>query len=314
MRAVTIKDGNLSVDDHPDPGAGAGECLVRVKAAGLNGADMMQRRGFYPAPPGAPQDIPGLELAGEVVECGTGATRFSPGDRVMGIVAGGGQAELAVVHERILMPVPENLGWLEAGGVPETFTTAHDGVFTQAALKPGERLLVHGGAGGVGTAAIQLARAFGARVTATVRSVEHRSAVAELGAEVIAPEGFEEHGPFDVILELVGGPNMPGNLEALGAWGRIMVIGIGAGAKAEVNLGLAMQRRARILNSTLRPRPLEEKALTARAMERSVLPLLASGAARVLIAETYPLEEAVAAYDRFAEGGKLGNIVLTMGG
>jgi NADPH:quinone reductase len=314
MRAVTIRDGNLSVEDHPDPRAGAGECLVRVKAAGLNGADMMQRRGFYPAPPGSPQDIPGLELAGEVVECGPGAARFSPGDRVMGIVAGGGQAELAVVHERILMPVPENLGWVEAGAVPETFTTAHDGVFTQAGLKLGERLLVHGGAGGVGTAAIQLGHAAGARVTATVRNADHRPAVAELGAEVIAPEGFEQHGPFDVILELVGGPNMPGNLEALGTWGRIMVIGISAGAKAEVNLGLAMQRRARILNSTLRPRPLEEKAMTARAMERSVLPLLASGAARVLIAETYPLEEAVAAYDRFAEGGKLGNIVLTMGG
>ncbi|HUA04367.1 MAG TPA: NAD(P)H-quinone oxidoreductase [Solirubrobacteraceae bacterium] len=314
MRAVTIRDGNLSVEDHPDPVPGAGEVLVRVRAAGLNGADMMQRRGFYPAPPGAPQDIPGLELAGEVLECGPGADRFSEGDRVMGIVAGGGQAELAVVHERILMRVPESLGWVEAGAVPETFTTAHDGVFTQAGLRPGERLLVHGGAGGVGTAAIQLGRASGARVTATVRNVDHRSAVAELGAEVIAPEEFVDHGPFDVILELVGGPNMPGNLEALGIWGRIMVIGISAGAKAEVNLGLAMQRRARILNSTLRPRPLEEKAITARAMERSVLPLLASGAVGVLIAETYPLEDAVAAYDRFADGGKLGNIVLTMGG
>ncbi len=314
MRAVTIKDQNLSVEDHPDPVPGAGEVLVRVEAAGLNGADMMQRRGFYPAPPGAPQDIPGLELAGEVVACGLGATRFSPGDRVMGIVAGGGQAELAVVHERILMPVPDNLDWVQAGGVPETFTTAHDGIFTQAGLRPGERLLVHGGAGGVGTAAIQIAHASGARVTATVRNPDHRAAVAALGAEVIAPEGFAEHGPFDVILELVGAPNMPGNLEALALWGRIMVIGISAGAKAELNLGLAMQRRARILGSTLRPRPLEEKAMTARAMERSVLPLLASGAVRVLVAATYPLEEAVAAYDRFAEGGKLGKIVLTMGG
>jgi len=232
----------------------------------------------------------------------------------MGIVAGGGQAELAVVHERILMPVPDNLDWVQAGAVPETFTTAHDGVFTQAELKPGERLLVHGGAGGVGTAAIQLGHASGARVTATVRNADHRDAVAQLGADVIAPDGFEQHGPFDVILELVGAPNMPGNLEALGLWGRIMVIGISAGAKAEVNLGLAMQRRARILNSTLRPRPLEEKAMTARAMERSVLPLLASGAARVLIADTYPLERAPDAYDRFAAGGKLGNIVLTMGG
>jgi NADPH2:quinone reductase len=314
MRAVTIKDKSLSVEDHPDPTPGAGECLVRVKAAGLNGADMMQRRGLYPAPPGAPSDIPGLELAGEVIERGDGANRFEVGDRVMGIVAGGGQAELAVVHERILMPVPENLSWTEAGAVPEVFTTAHDGVFSQAGLRAGERLLVHGGAGGVGTAAIQLGRAAGARVTATVRNADHRDAVGKLGASVIAPEGFEEHGPFDVILELVGAPNFPANLQALNLWGRIMVIGIGAGAQAELNLGLAMQKRARVYGSTLRPRPLEEKAMTARAMERSVLPLLASGAVRVPVAGTYPLEEAPAAYDRFAEGGKLGKLVLEMGG
>jgi NADPH:quinone reductase len=314
MRAVTIKDKNLSVEEHPDPTPGEGEVLVAVMAAGLNGADMMQRRGLYPAPPGVPQDIPGLEFAGEVVQCGPGAARFAEGDRVMAIVAGGGQAELVVVHERMLMAVPETLGWNEAGGVPETFTTAHDGVFTQAGLKPGERLLVHGGAGGVGTAAIQLGRASGARVTATVRNLDHREKVAALGASVIAPEGFVEHGPFDVILELVGAPNVPGDLEALALWGRIMVIGISAGAKAELNLGLAMQRRARIYNSTLRVRPLEEKALTARAMERSVLPLLESGAVHVPIAATYPLQDAPAAYERFAEGGKLGKIVLTMGG
>src|SRR5438105_4061898 len=158
MRAVTIADENLSVEDHPDPTPGAGECLVRVEAAGLNGADMMQRRGLYPAPPGAPQDIPGLELAGEVIDRGPGAGRFEVGDRVMGIVAGGGQAELAVVHERILMPVPDNLDSRESGAVPEVFTTAHDGVFAQAGLRAGERLLVHGGAGGVGTAAIPLGR------------------------------------------------------------------------------------------------------------------------------------------------------------
>jgi NADPH:quinone reductase-like Zn-dependent oxidoreductase len=151
-------------------------------------------------------------------------------------------------------------------------------------------------------------------VTATVRNPDHREAVADLGAAVIAPEGFEEHGPFDVILELVGAPNFPANFQALDLWGRIMVIGIGAGAKTELNLGLAMQKRARLYGSTLRARPLEEKALTARAMERSVLPLLASGAVRVPIAATYPLEDAPAAYDRFAEGGKLGKLVLQMGG
>ena len=228
MRAVTIIDKVLAVSDMPDPVPGTGEVLVKVHAAGLNGADMMQRQGHYPAPPGAPQEIPGLELAGEVVQLGPGATRFAVGDRVMGIVGGGGQAELCTVHERILMPVPERLSWTEAGGTPEVFTTAHDAVFTQGQLVAGERLLVHGGAGGVG----------------------------------------------------------------------------------ELNLGLLMHKRARIYGSTLRARPLEQKAMTARAVERSVLPALASGRITVPIAETFALADAVAAYDRFAAGGKLGKIVL----
>src|SRR5947209_1783561 len=170
MRAATIRDGELAVEEHPDPEPAADELLVRVRAAGLNGADMMQLRGRYPAPPGAPQDIPGLELAGEVAACGSRVRRFEPGDRVMAIVAGGGQAEQCVLHERAVMPVPEQLDWPAAGGLPEVFTTAHDALFTQGELAPGERLLVHGAAGGVGTAAVQLGRATGARVTATVRN------------------------------------------------------------------------------------------------------------------------------------------------
>jgi putative PIG3 family NAD(P)H quinone oxidoreductase len=310
MRAATIRDETLSVEDHPAPTPGAGEVLVRVRAAGLNGADMLQRRGHYPAPPGSPQDIPGMELAGEVVENGLGATRFELGDRVMAIVGGGAQAELCVVHERILMPVPPSLDWPAAGGLPEVYTTAHDALCTQADLRPGERLLVHGGAGGVGTAAIQLGAAYGARVTATVRNPDLRAAVAALGAKVIAPEGFAEHGPFDVILELVGAPNWPENLYALDPWGRICVIGIAAGAKVELNLAVLLAKRARILGSTLRARPLEEKALTARAVERSVLPLFDSGELTVPVAATYPLEQVVEAYDAFAAGGKLGKIVL----
>jgi NADPH:quinone reductase len=310
MRAVVIRDQQLVVQERPDPEPGAGQVLVRIHAAGLNGADMHQRLGRYPAPPGSPQDIPGLELAGEVVRCGPDAERFNPGDRVMAVVGGGGQAEMAVVHERMLMPVPENLSWAEAGGVPEVFTTAHDMLFTQAGLEAGEHLLVHGAAGGVGTTAVQLGRATGARVTASVRGEALRDQVAELGASVIAPEGFGEHGPFDVILELVGAPNLQENLLSLAPRGRLAVIGIGAGAKAELNLGLLLGKRLRILGSTLRPRPLEEKALAARAMERSVLPLLASGAVKVPIAATYPLAEVEQAYERFTEGGKLGKIVL----
>src|SRR4051794_19528956 len=189
---------------------------------------MLQRKGAYPAPPGAPADIPGLELAGEVAALGPGAERFREGDRVMAIVGGGGQAELAVVHERGAMPVPEGLDWPQAGGLPEGFATAHDALFSQAQLRPGDHLLVHGGAGGVGTAAIQLGRAAGARVTATVRNASLRPQVEELGAHAIDPDGFEERGPFDVVLELVGAPNMPANLKSLATRGRVVVIGVGA--------------------------------------------------------------------------------------
>jgi NADPH:quinone reductase len=312
VRAVTIRDKELVIEKHPDPEPGTGEVLVRIHAAGLNGADMMQRRGLYPAPPGSPQDIPGMEFAGEVAAVGPAAERFAPGDEVMAIVGGGAQAELCVVHERQLMPVPRGLGLVPAGGVPEVFTTAHDALYTQAELRPGEHLLVHGGAGGVGTAAIQLARAAGARVTATVRDPDLRSEVSELGAGVIACEGFAEHGPFDVILELVGAPNMPENLQALATRGRITVIGVSAGAKSELNLLALMGKRARIYGSTLRARPLEEKATAARDVEREVLPLFESGALVVPVAETFPLEQAAAAYERFAAGGKLGKIILTV--
>ncbi len=312
MRAVTIVDKQVRVEDRPDPELGAGEVLVRVRAAGLNGADMMQLRGRYPAPPGSPQDIPGLEFAGEVLACGPRAQRFVSGDRVMGIVGGGGQAELAVVHERQLMPVPSRLSWVEAGGIPEAFTTAHDAMFTQGLLHPGEHLLVHGGAGGVGSAAIQLARAAGVRVTATVRRPDLRDGVAQLGANVVEPERFVEHGPYDMVLELVGGPNLADDVDALAISGRILVIGIGAGAKGEIHLGALMAKRGRIHSSTLRSRPLEEKAMTARAMERSVLPLLQSGTVGVVVAATYPLERALEAYEHFSAGGKLGKIILTM--
>jgi NADPH2:quinone reductase len=312
VRGATIRDGEVLVEEHPDPEPGTGQVLVRVRAAGVNGADMLQRRGRYPAPPGSPQDIPGLELAGEVEALGDGATRFAQGDRVMGIVGGGGQAELAVVHERQLMPVPEAVAFPDAGGLPEVFTTAHDAVLTRAALRPGERLLVHGGAGGVGTAAIQLGHALGAHVTATVRNPDARDAVAGLGAdEVLDPEGFEEHGPFDVILELVGAPNLGANVKALDSEGRIVVIGIGAGAKGELNLAALMAKRGRIMASTLRARPLEQKAATARAMEREVLPLFERGDLRVPVADTFVLDDVAAAYDHFAAGGKLGKIILT---
>ena len=311
MRALTIQDGAIVVEERPDPEPGRGELLVRVRAAGLNGADMLQLKGAYPAPPGAPPDIPGLELAGEVRALGPGASRFEEGDRVMAIVGGGGQAELALVHERAAMPVPGPLDWPAAGGLPEVFTTAHDALFTQAGLHPGEHLLVHGAAGGVGTAAVQLGRAAGARVTATVRREELRARVEELGARVLDPEGFEDEGPYDVVLELVGASNLAGNLGALATGGRVAIIGVGGtGPTTEINLLMVMQKRARIHGSTLRARPLEERAIAMRLVEREVLPNFEDGTLSVPVAETFELDRAAEAYERFSAGGKLGKIVL----
>jgi NADPH:quinone reductase len=313
VRAVTIRDGRLVVAERPDPEPGRGELLVRVAAAGINGADLHQLKGRYPAPPGSPADIPGLELAGEVAAVGPDVHRFAPGDRVMAVVGGGGQAELATLHERAAIPVPDGLGWAEAGGFPEVFTTAHDALFTQCGLGLGDRLLVHGAAGGVGTAAVQLGAAAGARVVASVRERAHHRAVADLGAAVVAePAQAFDHGPYDVILELVGAPNFPANLDALATGGRLMVIGVGAGATVQLDLRRLMTCRARVLGSNLRSRPLEQKADAARRVEHQVLPLLAAGRLRVPVAATFPLEDARRAYDRFTAGGKLGKLVLAI--
>jgi NADPH:quinone reductase len=312
VRAVTIQDGELAVEERPDPEPSRGEILVRVKAAGLNGADMLQLRGAYPAPPGSPPDIPGLELAGEVAALGPGAERFEVGDRVMAVVGGGGQAELALVHERTALRVPDDVSWPEAGGFPEVFTTAHDALFTQCHLGAGEHLLVHGAAGGVGVAGVQLGVLTGARVTATVRNEALRADVAALGdgITVVAPEDFTKNAPFDVVLELVGAPNLAGNLDALAIGGRISVIGVGGGAVGELNLLTLMGKRARIHGSTLRPRPLEQKADAAQRVARHVLPALAGGTVRVPVAASYPMADARDAYDHFAAGGKFGKIVL----
>lgn len=310
MHAVTIVDGHLEWREHPDPEPGTGEVLVRVRAAGLNGADRLQVAGLYPPPPGAPVDIPGLELAGEVLALGPGANRFAVGNRVMAVVAGGGQAQRAVVNERHLLPIPDGIGWVEAGGFAEVFTTAHDALFTQAHLSLGERVCVHGAAGGVGTAGVQLAVAAGASVVATVRNPERRADVAALGATVVDPDDFGTHGPFDVVLELVGAPNLPADVGALATGGRIAVIGVGAGAKAEVNLLALMGARGSICGSTLRARSLEDKADAARRVERHVLGLLADRTVQVPIAATYAMTDAAAAYERFAAGNKFGKIIL----
>jgi NADPH2:quinone reductase len=299
VKAAVVADGALRIEERPDPVAGPGYTLVRMRGAGINNADLMQRAGNYPAPPDAPPDIPGLELAGEVVETG---------ERVLALLGGGAQAELVAVPSRLLMPLPDGVGWAEGGGFVEAFATAHDALFTQAQLALGERVLVTGAAGGVGTAAIQLAREAGARVVGTVRNEARRAEVEALGADVHAPG--EAEGPFDVILELVGGDGLAANVELLATGGRLVVIGVGAGARAELDFRALMARRGRVSASTLRSRPLEEKALVVRRLEHHVLPLLAAGRIRVPVQETFPLAQAEAAYERFAAGAKLGKIVL----
>jgi len=317
VRAVVATGGGggetpVAVEERANPVPGDCEILVRVRAAGLNAADLAQAAGLYPAPPGSPPDILGLELAGEVEDVGPGATRFTVGDRVMTLVGGGGQAELAVVHERVASPVPLPMPWQEAGAFPEAFTTAHDALFTQCGLRAGERVCIHGAAGGVGAAAVQLAAVAGARAVATVRDEARRDDVAALanGVEVVAPEDFGDHGPFDVVLELIGAPNLAADVAALAPGGRIAVIGVGAGATAELDLLALMRARGRIHGSTLRFRPLEEKAASARAIERHVLPLVTAGRVRVPIEAVFPLADAPAAYERFAQGRKFGKIVL----
>jgi putative PIG3 family NAD(P)H quinone oxidoreductase len=315
VHAATAVDGRVEWQEHPDPTPAAGEVLVEVTAAGLNSADLMQAQGLYPPPPGAPSTL-GLELAGTVAALGPATTRFAVGDRVMAVVSGGGQAELAVVHERLAMPIPDALDWPAAGGFPEVFTTAHDALFTQCGLAMGERVCVHGAAGGVGTAAVQLAAACGARIVATVRNPALRPAVAALGASVmaVAPDDFEDAGPFDVILELVGAVNLEANLRALATGGRISIIGVGAGGSGPLDLYALMIKRASIRGSTLRARPLEQKADAARRVEAHVLPLVASDTLRVPVADSFELADVAAAYARFAAGGKLGKVVLVRKG
>ncbi len=301
----------MAVEERPAPEPGEGELLVEVAAAGMNGADLLQRSGHYPPPPGVPEDIPGLELAGTVVATGGATERFAPGDRVMSIVAGGGQAELAAVPDATVVPVGASMSWAEAGGFAEVFTTAHDALFTQCGLVGGERLLVTGAAGGVGLAAVQLGRAVGAEVVASVRRPELRPEVAGFGATVVIdPSEVDEHGPYDVVIELVGAPGIPAALRSLALHGRIVVIGVGAGSRTEVDLRAIMGKRAVLRGSTLRSRTLEEKAEAARRVMHDVLPLVESGRVRVPIAATFELGEAHDAYERFASGGKLGKIVL----
>jgi NADPH2:quinone reductase len=307
----------VRLEERPDPAPGAEDVVVRVRYAGLNPADIAQREGRYPAPPGSPQDVPGLEVAGTVESCGERVTAWRPGDSVFGLVGGGGLAERVLVHERCLAAVPEALDDRGSAAVPEAFITAHDAISTQAGLRPGETLLVHGAGGGVGGAAVQIGVFSGARVLGTVRSDRPRDAVAAAGGEPIDDAEFaravlEATGGrgADVVLELVGAPHFPANFEALAAKGRIVVVGVGAGHEVNLSLRALMQKRASVRGTMLRARPLEEKAAAVRAFEREVVSGLAGGKLLPAIDSVFPAERAADAFDRLEASGKVGKVLL----
>ena len=297
----------MAVDERPDPVPQSSEVLVRATHAALNPADVAQRAGNYPAPPGSPADIPGLEVAGTVIACGEAVTAWRAGERVFGLVGGGGLSDTVAVHERHVARIPDDLTDREAAAVPEAFITAHDAVFTRAGLALGETLLVNGASGGVGTAAVQLGVAAGARVLANARS--HREALTDMGAE---PCVLSEARGVDVVLELVGAANLTGSLEALALRGRIIVVGTGAGADAELSLRALMGRRASVMGTVLRARSMEEKAAAVQAFARSVVPHLAAGRVRPVIDRVFPVAEAAAAFEHLSAPGKLGKVLLEM--
>jgi NADPH:quinone reductase len=291
---------------------------VRVRAAGLNRADLLQRAGGYPAPAGSPSNIPGLEFAGEVDAVGSLVRAWKPGQRVMGLAGGGAQAEYILAHEGLLVEIPENLDFVQAGGIPEVFITAHDALFTQAGLQMGERLLVHAAGSGVGTAAIQLAHAAGVTTFGTSRTPSKLEQAKSLGLDAgISHQNFAaevnrltEGAGVHVVLDFIGAAYLEQNLEALTTWGRIVFLATMGGFQANVNLGMLMSRRISMRGVTLRTRTLEEKLAVTRRFVTSVLPLLASGKVRPIIDHVYPLEEIGAAHTVMGENRNFGKLVL----
>ena len=309
----------LDIVERPIPEPSAGEILVRVAAAGVNRPDVLQREGAYPPPPGAPHAL-GLEIAGAVVALGPGASRFREGDGVCALVPGGGYADYAVVHEANALPVPPDLAMEQAGGLPETYFTVWTNVFERGRLQPGETLLVHGGTSGIGTTAIQLATAFGSRVIATAGSPEKCDACIRLGA-VLAINHRESDfvggvktatggRGADVILDMVGGDYIPRNHEAAAIDGRIVQIAFLRGSLVELDFRRLMMKRLTHTGSTLRARPVSEKAAIARALEERVWPLLAEGRCRPVMDSTFPLADVRQAHARMDGGEHIGKIVL----
>lgn len=329
MKAVYIREfggaEDLEVRDIPDPPAPAGsQVLVRVRAAGLNRADVMQRRGTYPPPAGFSPNIPGLEFAGEIIATGDSVDTFGIGDRVFGITGGEAQAEMLVIDQSLLAPIPASLDYETAAAYPEACITAHDAIVTQAELAAGETLLIHAVGSGVGLAALQIAKARGCKVLGTSRTADKLERASDFGLDhgiaiENAPPVFAQEVKnltngrgADVILDLVGAAYFPENLAALAVKGRIMLVGLTAGAKSEFNMSLALAKRARITGTVLRGRSVEEKAQAVSLFARDVLPLIAEGKLAANLDKVFPLDEVRAAHEYMESNAGFGKIVLSL--
>ncbi|APR76952.1 Quinone oxidoreductase [Minicystis rosea] len=327
MKAIVIREPGgpdvLELREVPDPEVPHNHVRVRVVAAGVNRADLLQRAGHYPAPPGAPRDIPGLEYAGTVETIGSGVTRYRVGDRVFGLVPGGAYAELLVVHERELAPIPAGLSDLEAAAVPEAFITAYDALMVRGRLAPGERVLVHAAGSGVGTAAIQVARALGCFVVGTSRTDDKLSRCRALGmnAGVVPAKGaFAKQvldatsgRGVDVVIDLVGGDYVAESIAACASRARLVLVGLTGGLSATLGLGAVLQKRLEIVGTVLRARPLEEKIAAAELLAKNLSPWLAEGRVKPVVDRTFPFSEAAAAHAYVAENGSFGKVMLQIG-
>ncbi|HEV2661873.1 MAG TPA: NAD(P)H-quinone oxidoreductase [Ktedonobacteraceae bacterium] len=324
MRAVVITHAGgpevLEIQNVETPEPVGDQVRVRVRAAGLNRADIAQRMGAYPAPPGVPADIPGMEFAGVVDAVGPLARSWKPGQRVMGLVGGGGQAEYVVQQEGMLIEIPENLDFVQAAAIPEVFITAHDALFTQGGLLMGERVLIHAAGSGVGTAAIQLARSVGATVYGTARTADKLERAKTLGLDVgLSPQNFAAEikeltnkAGVHVVLDFIGAPYLEQNLQSLANWGRLVYLATLGGAQANINLGLVMAKRIQIRGCTLRTRTLEEKLAATRRFATQALPLLARGQIRPIVEQVYPLAEIAAAHRAMEENSNFGKLILSI--
>ena len=306
----------VAIEERPDPAPGRFEVLIRATFSGMNPADVLQRMGKHPVPAGSPKDVPGLETAGTIVAVGDGVSAFEVGDRAMGLVGGGGHASMVVAHERELMRVPDILDDLHAAAVPEAYLTAYDAIVSQSGLVAGDVLLVNGASGGVGTAAVQIARSMHVKVVASVRSEAVRAKVAALGVEALGrDEAFarvRELGGANVVLELVGGMNVAEDIKSLALRGTVILVA-GKGDDPVIPMGDLMSRRGHVIGTGLRRRPLEEKAALTQDFAKRVLPLIASGEITPIVDRMFPIEQAVEGFAALAEPGKFGKLLLEVG-